>query len=158
GKEFHTTLLKMVAELKDGHGRVGYNEGERLGRLAVMAEWIEGKYIVTNAKSELKPGDEIVAINGTAASQVLADAEKLISGATQQWKRARSVVEVLAGPIDQMCSITVRTPGSADIREVKLPYVRMTTLTPSDPRPTEVSGELEPGIWYFDLTRGQDKD
>ena len=27
-----------------------------------------------------------------------------------------------------------------------------------DPRPTEVSAELGPGIWYFDLTRGQDKD
>ena len=59
-----------------------------MGRVPVMAEWIQGKYIVTNAKSELKPGDEIVAINGTAASQVLADAEKLISGASPQWKRA----------------------------------------------------------------------
>ena len=41
---------------------------------------------------------------------------------------------------------------------MKLPYGMMTTLMPSDPRPTEVAAELEPGIWYFDLTRGQDKD
>src|SRR5207302_6995160 len=108
GREFHTTLMKMVAELKDGHGRVGYRGGERMGRVAVMAEWIEGKYIVTNAKSELKPGDEIVSINGKSAAQTLSDAEKLMSGATPQWKRARSVMEVMMGPMEQTCTLTVR--------------------------------------------------
>lgn len=157
GSEFRTTLMKVVAELKDGHGRVGYNAGARTGRVAVMAEWIEGKYIVTNAKTELKPGDEIVAINGKPAFQALVDAETLISSATPQWKRSRSVVEVLTGPLEQQCTLTVRSFGSGDSREVKLPY-GMDGMMASDPRPKEVATELEPGIWYFDLTRGQDKD
>ena len=158
GNEFHTTLRKMVAELKDGHGRVSYSAARRMGRVAAMAEWIEGKFIVTNAKSELSPGDEIVAINGTPASQALIDAEKLISGATPQWKRSRSVLEVLMGPLDQTCTLTVRPLGSSQTRELKLPYGIVGEPMPTDPRPKEVSTELEPGIWYFDLTRAQDKD
>ena len=158
GREFHITLQRIVAELKDGHGRVQYTGSARLGRVAAMADWIDGKFIVTNAKSELKPGDEIVAINGKPALQVLTDAEKLISSATPQWKRSRSVVEALMGPLDQMCTLTVRPFGAADTRELKLPYAPVAAPMAADPRPTGVSAELGPGIWYFDLTRGQDKD
>src|SRR6185503_8544560 len=86
GREFHTTLKKMVAELKDGHGNAGYRGAERIGRVAATVAWIEGKLIVTSSKGDMKPGDQIVAINGKPALQALADAEKLISGATPQWK------------------------------------------------------------------------
>jgi C-terminal processing protease CtpA/Prc len=158
GREFQTTLQRIVAELHDGHGRVGYNGGMAMGRIDAMAEWIDGKYIVTNAKNELKPGDEIVAINGTPALQVLTDAEKLISAATPQWKRSRSIVEALMGPLDQVCTLTIRPPGASAASEIKLPYAPMRSSMPSDSRPAEVATELEPGIWYFDLTRGQDKD
>ena len=43
GTEFHTTLLKMVAELKDGHGYVMFSGMKPQGHAPVMAAWIENK-------------------------------------------------------------------------------------------------------------------
>src|SRR6185436_1613614 len=79
-------------------------------------------------------------------------------GSIAEWKRARSVGEVLMGPMGQSCTLVVRAPGSTDTREVTLPYGAMDGVMPSDARPKEIVKELERGIWYFDLTRGQDKD
>ncbi|MCU1327465.1 MAG: family peptidase [Bryobacterales bacterium] len=158
GVAFKSTLQKMVAELKDGHGRVFYRGGPRQGQVSATAAWISDKYVVTSSTTELKPGDEIVAINGKPALEVLTEAEKLISSATPQWKRSRSTAEALMGPLGQMCTLTVQSFGSPESREVKLPYGPTSAPLAVDTRPTELSVEVAPGIWYFDLTRGQDKD
>jgi hypothetical protein len=77
GTEFHTTLKKMVADLKDGHGGVMFSGMKAQGHAPVMAAWIENKYIVTSSADEqLKPGDEIAAINGKPAGLVLEELEK----------------------------------------------------------------------------------
>ena len=158
GAEFHTTLLKMVAELKDGHGRVTFSGMKRQGHAPVMAAWIENKYIVTSSSVEqLKPGDEIAAINGKPAALVLEDLEKLISGATPQWKRARSTVEALQGPRSEMLALTVRPYPDTLTREVTVSCESAASLAP-DARPKRAIVELEKGIWYVDLTRAQDKE
>jgi C-terminal processing protease CtpA/Prc len=156
--EFHTTLLGMVAALKDGHGRVNYGGLKPQGHVAAMASWIENKYIVTwSATAELRPGDEIAAIHGKPAGAVLDDLEKLISGATPQWKRARSTGEALQCPRGEKLALTVRSFGAAETREVALPCDYQGPFT-VDARPKNVNAELEPGIWYLDLTRAPDKD
>jgi hypothetical protein len=158
GAEFHRTLLKMVAELQDGHGRVMFAEMKPQGHAPVMAAWIENKYIVTSASVEpLKPGDEIVAINGKPAGVVLEDMEKLISGATPQWKRARSTVEALQGPRGEKLVLTVRPYPDTSTREVPVSCDSAGSLA-VDARPKKAVAELEKGIWYVDLTRAQDKD
>jgi len=158
GAQFHTTLLKLVSELEDGHGRVGYAAARAQGHAPVMAAWIENKYIVTSASvGELKPGDEIVAINGKAAGVVLEEMEKLISAATPQWQRARSSVEALQGPRNDKLLLTVRPYPETATREVSVPCDWAGSLA-MDARPKQAIAELEKGIWYVDLTRAQDKE
>jgi len=158
GDEFHTTLLKMVAELRDGHGHVMFSGMKPRGRAPVTAAWIENKYIVTSSSvDQLKPGDEIVAIDGKPAGAVLEDLEKLISGATPQWKRARSTTEALQGPWGGKLALTVRPYPDAPVREVTV-TCDASGRFPLDARPSQVIAELEQGIWYVDLTRAQDKD
>ncbi|HEY1339951.1 MAG TPA: S41 family peptidase [Bryobacteraceae bacterium] len=159
GSAFHITLEKLVAELKDGHGRVGFNGQRQMGRAPISAAWIEGKYIVTDsaAPDRIKPGDEIVAIDGKPSADVLADAEKLISGATPQWKRSRSAGEALLAPRGESITLTVRPFHSTESSEVRL-VCEYTGQLRAEPRPKAVVAELEPGIWYIDLTRARDQD
>jgi hypothetical protein len=158
GAEFHTTLLKMVAALKDGHGRVNYSEAKQRAYAPVAASWIENKYVVTwSSSADLKAGDEIAAINGKPAAALLEEMEALISGATPQWKRARSTVEALQAPPGEKLALTVRRSGETETRRVEvLCYLGPPTVT--DARPKSAATELDPGIWYFDLTRTQDWD
>ncbi len=159
--EFLTTLRRMVAELKDGHGWVTDRRAAQPSRVPIVAEWIEGRLIVTGiagaAVGQVRAGDEIVGINGTPAAAALEHAETLISGATPQWKRTRSSFEVLSGPAGQACELAVRPVGVTTTRAVTLVYAPATAIA-SDPRPTGAIAELEPGIWYVDVTRAQDKD
>jgi hypothetical protein len=161
GGEFYSTLRKMVAELKDGHGGVTNRRAAQPGHVPIAAEWIEGRLVVTGlvgaAAGQVKAGDEIVRINGTPSAAALEEAETLISGATPQWKRVRSSYEVLSGPSGQVCELTVRPLGGAASKGVRLTYEQSTVIR-SDPRPTNAVAELEPGIWYVDVTRAQDKD
>jgi C-terminal processing protease CtpA/Prc len=161
GAEFCTTLRKMVAELKDGHGRVTDQRAAQPSRVPIAAEWIEGRLVVTGlagaAAGQVKAGDEIVGINGKPAAAALEDAETLTSGATPQWKRVRSTYEVLSGPSGQVCELTVRPTGGTANKGVRLTYAQATVIA-SDPRPTSAVVELEPGIWYVDVTRARDKD
>ncbi len=156
--EFHRTLQEMVAELGDGHGRVTFSGMKPQGHAPLMAAWIENKYIVTSsAVDEIKPGDEIAAINGKPAGQVLEEMEKLISGATPQWKRARSTAEALQGPRTESLTLTVRPFPGTSTREVTVPCESTASLA-MDARPKKAILELEKGIWYVDLTRAQDKE
>src|SRR4029077_2443761 len=119
--------------------------------------WIENKYVVTSSTiDQIKPGDEIVAINGKPAQAVLEDMETLISGATPQWKRARSTVEALQGPRTEKLALTVRAFPDTATREVAVPCDASTAL-PMDARPHKFVTELESGIWYGDLRRAQAK-
>jgi len=161
GGEFDTTLRKMVAELKDGHGRVIDQRAAQPSRVPIAVEWIEGRLVVTGlagaAAGQVKAGDEIVSINGTPAAAALREAEALISGATPQWKRVRSSYEVLSGPSRQVCELTIRPIGGTATKSLRLAYEQATVIA-SDPRPTSAVAELEPDIWYVDVTRAQDKD
>jgi len=158
GAEFHTTLLKMVVALKDGHGRVTYSAARMQGHAPVIAAWIENKYIVTwSSSADLKPGDEIVAINGRPAAAVLEEMETLISGATPQWKRTRSTMEALQGPRGEKIGLTVRPFQAAETKQVTVSCDSQGPLV-MDARPMSATTELDPGYWYVDLTRAQDKD
>ncbi|HMD72134.1 MAG TPA: S41 family peptidase [Bryobacteraceae bacterium] len=158
GAEFQNTLLEMVASLKDGHGRVTYSAMKPQGHAPATAAWIGNKYIVTwSATAELTPGDAIVAINGKPAAAVLEEMEKLISGATPQWKRARSTMEALQCPRGEKLALTIRPLEATETRQVAVSCGFQGPLA-MDARPQSVTTELEPGIWYVDLTRATDQD
>jgi hypothetical protein len=158
GLEFHKTLRAMVAALEDGHGNVGYSGMKPESHVRLAAAWIENKYIVTASQiAQVKAGDEIAAINGKPAGAALQEMEKLISGATPQWKRSRSTFQSLQCPRGEALSLTVRPYHEDATHEVPAPCDSNAAL-PTDPRPKETIKQLEAGIWYVDLTRAEDKE
>ena len=59
----------------------------------------------------LKPGDVVVALDGRPAKEALADAESLVSGATEQWRRWVALQWLAFGPKDEPVKIEARHPG-----------------------------------------------
>ncbi|MCP3915510.1 MAG: hypothetical protein GY711_08150 [bacterium] len=106
---------------------------------------------VADAADELEPGDEIVAIDGVPAQKRLEQEEAMISGATAQWRRYRSVDRVLRGTPGATAKIEFSNPASDETRELQMSYV-VSRAPIHEPEP-DVIAELEPGIWYVDLDR-----
>jgi C-terminal processing protease CtpA/Prc len=156
---FLVTLRRMVAAIDDGHGSVSQQSALR-GRSPLPILWraIGDALVVTAVDpgvTELKPGDEVIAIDGRPVLQVLQETEALISGATPHWRRWIATTRVSVGREGTTAALTVRTPEGST-REVKLLRVEQTELLP-EKRPEKIA-ELKPGLWYVDLDRINDKD
>ncbi|MBM3763148.1 MAG: hypothetical protein FJW36_23255 [Acidobacteria bacterium] len=157
--EFAQTLRWMVAQLRDGHGAVQYAPAKAQGKLPLAVEWIEGAWVVVGVGDgvEAKAGDEVVRVNG---SEVSAQAEVVlpyVSGATPQWTHRIVARDMMRGLLGQVAMVGVKRPGSEANLKVWMRYLED---APSvvDARPAEKVRELEPGIWYADLTRMTDAD
>jgi len=156
--QFQTTLRKMVASLKDGHGNVWGNFGGPQARAPISAAWIENKYIVTAGNDDVKPGDEVVSINGTPAAARLAGIEEEISSATPQWARSLSVGRALFGAHGSSIALTVLPFNATETKEITVVCNQNQPTVPSGNRPPTPTAELQPGLWYIDLTRATDKE
>ena len=150
--EFLATLRYMMAAIQDGHGFVSHGS-ERGGYVPpLLFSVIEGKLVVTYVADEsigLKAGDVIDRVNGKPSADALREQETMISSATPQWKRYRAIEALRAGAQDSELSLGV---GS---RTVTVKRTLMPTI--AEPRPPKVH-EIEPGIFYLDLTRMEDND
>ncbi len=159
-EEFHKTLRRLVAALKDGHGNVYSVSGGPVLQPPLTMDWIEGKFTVTRVqkgKSEgVAPGDQVLKIDGTTVEQLVADTRPLISGATEQWINVRLATEL------STCKFTTKRM-SLEIKPFANPGTNKTIDLPcfppaaksegyTEPRP-ETIAELEPGIIYVDLDR-----
>jgi hypothetical protein len=156
--QFHSTLRKMVAALKDGHGNVYGNFDIPQMPVPIAAAWIENKLIVTKGDTFVHRGAEIVAINGKPAAARLAEIEAEISTATPQWARSLSPARALVATKDAPLSLTVRNYPSGQPVDVFLNATTSPLSGPLDTRPPTATAELEPGFWYIDLTRSNDKE
>ena len=158
--DFQKTLQRLVAALRDGHGRVGSTRPSPGLFPPLTLDWVEGQFLVTRVqkgKSEgVAPGDRILKIDGKPLNQAAAEQRTLISGATEQWIRYRS-----AGALSA-CNATGRMTlelepfsnpvaiHTVDLACAPAKFKDMETYT--EPRPETVT-ELEPGILYVDLDR-----
>src|SRR5207253_4682591 len=107
---------------------------------------------------DLKPGDVILRINGRAAADLIADQEKLISGATPQWKRFQALRILKEGPKDSEASLAVqRRPGVVKNVKVARDSEGIEAADLGEPRPAKVE-EIRNDIWYVDIDRITDKD
>jgi len=164
--DFHHTLLRLVAALKDGHGRVNLPSPKTILMPPVTLDWIEGQFIVTRVqkgKSDgIAPGDHVLKIDGKPIDQAAADARALISGATEQWITFRSSGDLSRCDPDKK-KMTLELETFAQPRTTKTvelacqppKFKDMETYT--EPRPEKIT-ELEPGIIYADLDRVTDED
>jgi hypothetical protein len=164
---FLATLRRMIAALHDGHGRVTMT-GDAEIPSPVGWDWVEGRIILTDVSHASDPtlrrGDAVVAINGQPANDGLAAAEAAISSATPQWLLARALGTGLhysqpmgaigEGPKSEPLILEVEPFGHPGTTR-KVSLERQPFRPSVEPRPQPVS-EVDPGIFYIDLTRATD--
>jgi hypothetical protein len=144
-------IRSLVADARDGHGSVGdtLDKTER-GELPVRLQAIEGRLAVTASAvpQEAPVGAVVATIDGIPATDRLASAVCLASG-TRQWRQVAGTWPLMTGP--KGATVRLGLDLGSGTREVTLAYG---TPPPPVKRPGPVA-ELEPGVWYVDLTRAK---
>jgi C-terminal processing protease CtpA/Prc len=119
---------------------------------------VEGRLVVTQLGPQgtngLQRADVIEQINGVSAETVLLQREQVISGATPQWRRYRSVNELHFDSAGTAITLRVRPASGGAAREVQLRYAYPRVV---EPLPDKIA-ELKPGIFYVDIGRISDAD
>jgi hypothetical protein len=141
----------LVADARDGHGSVGdtLDRAER-AELPVRLEVIEGRLAITSSAvpSEAPVGAVVSTIDGAPATDRLAQAVSLVSGSTQ-WRQVAGTWPLMSGP--KGATVRLGLDVGSGQREATLAYG---TPPPPVKRPGPVA-EVEPGVWYVDLTRAK---
>jgi C-terminal processing protease CtpA/Prc len=162
--QFVDVLRKMVAQLHDGHGTVMYASGmdsypiRNPYRPPIGWDWVENHLVITfvenGTKGNLHPGDRVTGIDSKSVDTAIQGQEQLISGATPQWIRFNALRNLLEGPLGSKLTLTIK-PSSGPVYQITLNRTEYSEFYLTEPRPSPVS-ELQPGIWYVDLTRIND--
>jgi hypothetical protein len=141
-------VRSLVADARDGHGFVADAKEAKRADLPVTLAVIEDRLIVTSSAvpSEAPVGAVVTTIDGVPAADRLARAMSLASGTTQ-WRRFRATQSLNSG--GKGATVLLGLDGAGGPRQVTLGYG---TSPPAEKRPLPVS-EMEPGLWYVDLTR-----
>lgn len=153
-RDFLDTLRKLVAAAKDGHGYVSHMSDSDYAQPPILADWVEGKFVVTvvgPGVSRVQPGDVVVAVDGKPTEEIWKTQEALISGATDQWRRHRSLSTMLAGPVGSSAEIQFKRGGDAPFT-VSLTRAAGAPLKEKRPKAIE---EIKIGYWYVDLDGGR---
>lgn len=148
-RAFLDTMRRLVSSSQDGHGNANHMSDMAYAQPPIRAAWVEGKFIVTQVgKDVLKPrvGDEILKIGGKKVEDLWNAQAVLISGATEQWKRYRAEMILLAGADGSTAEIEAAR-GTGDSYTVNLKRA-MGFLPETRPKAIE---QIKPGIWYVDL-------
>jgi hypothetical protein len=148
--DFHRTLRRMAVALYDSHAN-GSDLRSDKGMVKARLDIVEGRIVVIAARQEtgLHRGDVLLEINGRSASEVLGDEESCVSG-SPHWRHVLGLFRLLFGPKNEPLRFLVeRGTGTA-----------LVSAMPCEPPGLPLScdtgdciRELEPGIWYVDLTR-----
>lgn len=148
-KEQRNVLRRLVAEARDGHGFVAdVLERAPQAFLPVRLVPLEGRLVVSaSAAPEAPVGALVTTIDGVPATTRLAEAAGLCSG-TDRWREVQGANELARGPTG--ARVTLRVDDGRGPRTVSLSFDRLEP--PPEKRPQPIV-ELEPGIWYVDLTR-----
>lgn len=144
-------VRSLVADVRDGHGFVAdtLDRTER-AELPVRLEVVEGRLVVTSSAvpSEAPVGAVVSTIDGAPATDRLAQAVSLASGTTQ-WRQVAGTWPLMSGP--KGATVKLGLDVGSGTREVTLGYG---APPPPVKRPGPVA-EVEPGVWYVDLTRAK---
>ena len=153
---FLHTLRTMMSELQDGHGQVFQPAEPRAWSLPLLFGWAENELVVTRVADEsldARPGDLVVSIDGKDAKQLFAEVQRLEPGATPQFKRWGALQRLRSGGKDSEVTLELKT-GGGEARTVVVRRTRQMDAV-DEIRPPKIS-ELEPGIFYVDLSRVTD--
>jgi C-terminal processing protease CtpA/Prc len=159
---FKNTLRRLVAALQDGHGNAYTTVQPEVGHLPLIWDWVEDQLVVTavaaDAAGGLRPGDVVLSIDGKPAREALAFEEQTSSGATEQWRRWRTLERMLIGRKGETVQIEARHPNGGTVKATlakTLPSWGPGSL--AEPEPEKIA-EIRPGILYVDIDRINDQD
>lgn len=151
----HFDAVRMlVADLNDGHGSARDVAASRpQAWLPVQFRILADKLVVTASSDSTVPvGAVVTTIDGVpAASRVLRETQ-LASG-TPQWKRTRAESALQMCTPTTTVTLAIEPTANTSVRDVRLPCARGMRVS-VETRPDSIS-ELQPGVWYVDLTRVQ---
>jgi hypothetical protein len=147
----HDVLRVLVADLNDGHGSVrDVAKPARVGLLPVTFRILSNRLIVTGSRESTAPvGSVVVRVDGASAAGRIRTETQLASG-TPQWKRPRAEWALQMCHLDVAVTLHIEPPNGV-ARDVTLPC-KQEGPSVAEVRPDSIT-ELEPGIWYVDLTR-----
>ena len=154
--EFLDTLKRLVADLRDGHGRVGNHHDGPPHLPAMAADWV-GTDLVVTAVGEgvdgLRVGDLVTEVDGRSVNEVLASLRETVSAATPQHLRDRALSEIGLGAPGSTLTLTTRSPsGQERTTAVKRNIPAWEDHAVREPRPDQAA-ELADGVFYVDLDR-----
>jgi C-terminal processing protease CtpA/Prc len=149
--DYQKTLRWMIAQLKDGHGRV-IKLTDQKSLLPFWAEWIEGKLVITTSKEpdKFRKGDIILEINGTPTEKYYQEESQYLSG-SDRWKRYSFTNPTLIQG-NEGTEIKLRLDRDGSIIDSAAVYNNK-EMPPN--REIELVFELEKDIWYIDLNRAE---
>ena len=156
--DFIETLENLIEKLNDSQARVWL--GETHSQLAVpfLWKWINDQLFITEITTgikDLKPGDQVMEIDGKPAEEYVSAVESRISSATPQWKKLRALAMARAGLPNTKVKLKIQ---SSDGKIFEKEFERTIYLSElADVRPPEFA-RINNDITYIDLTRLKDNE
>lgn len=147
-------LEQLVAELDDGHS--GFKSQNSIYAPFVSLGWIDEQVVVLDAigtaDEVMQTGDIILEVDGESAVTRLQETMSLVSGATPQFKRYRSLSLLLGGQAFTSVSLKIeKADGSQEEITTERSMLVYNGFQP-DILPNNFT-ELEPDIFYVNLSQ-----
>ncbi len=80
-------LQRLLVHLHDGHAQVFYRAAGEMHAIPLLWGWIENHIVITRVApqvtADVHPGDSVIEVDGKPATEVLTQAEALVSGALE---------------------------------------------------------------------------
>jgi len=145
-------LRRLVADARDGHGRVADARQRPLATIPVQVALIDSRLVVVASRAPAVPvGSVLTAVDGLGANDRFVAAMQLVSG-SMQWRQYRAEQEIMACT-SAAARLTIDVSGATQTVDVPCGAAP----PPVETRPAPIA-ELMPGIWYVDLTRARTAD
>jgi C-terminal processing protease CtpA/Prc len=158
-RNFLDTLAQLTVPLRDGHIVVQHPIDSGTFRPPLTCAWIEGDLVVTHVDDSsltLKSGDIITKINGRVTAAAVAEAERLISGASVDSIRLRAIYRLLRGEENTEIALQLKS-STGVLSSVVLRRVLDVAQYPLEHRPAQLK-ELAPNIFYVDVDQFSQPD
>ena len=156
---FHATLRKMGATLRDGQWLVNGPGAPPDAVPPVVWTVAEGHIVAAPVAgaAEVHPGDALLSIDGKLAADVLAAATAAVPGSTPQFQREHALPYLLARAAGAKVRVEIEPAAAPGSRKTVTLECTARAADLHAKRPDKLA-EVEPGIFYLDLSRLTDTD
>jgi hypothetical protein len=142
-------MRRLVADARDGHGRVNDPHDAPPAFLPLRFGVVDGQVVTTasGVVSDVPVGAVVETLDGTRATDGLAERMTLASGTTQ-WRQTRALVALASCGRGAVVTLVFNGGTGSQTRRLHCDAYEPAL----EKRPPEL-GELATGVWYVDLSR-----